>query len=229
MTPVLFNIGCIILLISSILPLVFTFRPNRTSRRIALYLLIGGLGCLLAFAAARFSSPAEINIDLFTISSGLNLSLHLDRLSVFFMAIISAVGICCAIYSLGYVEHDASGIKRQLMTALTSFFILMMLMVTASGNMFAFVFFWEAMSISSFFLVMYDYEKAETQRAGLFYFVMTQLSTVFLMLAFFSIYRITGSLDIQAAAGMAPLAKSLIFVALFVGFGIKAGLIPFHK
>jgi hydrogenase-4 component B len=228
-TPALFSVGFIILLLASILPLLAIYRPGRLNRRIALWLLIIGLGCMLASAITQLLSSTDAYFNLYSISPGLSLAFHLDRLAGFFIVLIAVVGICCAIYSMSYIEHNASETKRQVLTALSAFFILMMLLVVASSNMFAFIFFWEAMSIVSFFLVMYEYEKAETQRAGLFYFVMTQLSTVFLLLAFFSIFHITGSMDIQAVSDLTPLTKSLIFVALFIGFGTKAGIIPFHK
>jgi len=48
----------------------------------------------------------------------------------------------------------------------------------ASDNTFSLLFFWETMSITSFLMVMFDYDKADTRKSGMFYFVMTQLSTV---------------------------------------------------
>jgi formate hydrogenlyase subunit 3/multisubunit Na+/H+ antiporter MnhD subunit len=227
--PTLFSVGCAILLLASILPLVMVYKPNLTSRRLALCLLIGGLICILAASAIQFYDNREDWFHLLEISGGLNLSFHLDRLSAFFSAIISVAGISCAIYSLAYNEHDTSGVKCQLLTALTSLFILLMLLVVTSATLFAFIFFWEMMSISSFLMVMYEYEKPETQRAALFYFTMTQISTVCLMLAFLNIYSITGSADISAANTISLPAKNLIFAALFIGFGTKAGIVPFHK
>lgn len=217
------------LLLAGLLPLAALYRPALISRRLSQWLLIGGLGCALGAAVTQLTGSGEVNFTLYTLSPGLSLACRLDRLSSFFAVLIAAVGICCAVYSMGYIEHGSSPQKRQLLASLTAFFLLMMLLVVTSANLFAFIFFWEAMSIASFLLVMFEHEKAETQRAGLFYFAMTQLSTLFLLLAFFGIYHLSGSLDIQSAAGIAPAAKNLIFAALFIGFGVKAGLIPFHK
>ena len=61
-------------------------------------------------------------------------------------------------------------------------FIVSMPLVVVSFSMFSFLFFWEIMALSSFLLVMVDYEKKETQKAGIFYFVMTHFSTLFLFL-----------------------------------------------
>jgi formate hydrogenlyase subunit 3/multisubunit Na+/H+ antiporter MnhD subunit len=57
---------------------------------------------------------------------------------------------------------------------------------------------------------------------------MTQLSTVFLLFAFLFIYNATGSFDIRQITS-SPLITSIAFIFLFIGFGIKAGIIPFHK
>jgi formate hydrogenlyase subunit 3/multisubunit Na+/H+ antiporter MnhD subunit len=107
-------------------------------------------------------------------------------------------------------------------------FIASMVLVVASSTMFSFLFFWEIMALTSFLLVMTDFEKKETGKAGMFYFVMTQLSTVFLLFAFLFIYNATGSFDIRQITAT-PLVTSVAFIFLFLGFGIKAGIIPFHK
>jgi hydrogenase-4 component B len=85
------------------------------------------------------------------------------------------------------------------------------------------------MSLTSFFLVMFDYEKKETQKSGLFYFVMTQMSTLFLMLAFIIVYNFTGSFDLKPVSDASPALQGVVFISLFIGFGIKAGIMPFHK
>jgi formate hydrogenlyase subunit 3/multisubunit Na+/H+ antiporter MnhD subunit len=108
-------------------------------------------------------------------------------------------------------------------------FILSMVLFVASDNMFSQLTFWELMSLLSFFLVMFHYEKEETPKSGLFYFVMTQMSTVFLLFAFIIIYTLTGSFNLQPLTGISPLLNSIIFLVLFIGFGIKAGIVPFHK
>ncbi len=145
------------------------------------------------------------------------------------MLIISLVATCVSFYSFSYIEEHGTSIAKNLQLSLMGFFVLSMLLLVASDNTFSLLFFWEIMSLTSFFMVMFDRDKPETQKSGLFYFVMTQMSTVFLMFAFIAIYRVTGSFDIAPVTGASPLMKSVIFLALFVGFGIKAGVMPFHK
>ena len=77
--------------------------------------------------------------------------------------------------------------------------------------------------------MLYEREKPESRKAAIFYLVMTQFSTLFILLGSLVLYHLSGTLDIGPAASLAPSAASFIFIAFFIGFGTKAGVIPFHK
>lgn len=143
--------------------------------------------------------------------------------------LISLVCLSVIIYAFSYIKHLDNPLKRNFLSSMMALFILSMILVTASKNLFAFIFFWELMSLSSFLLVMFEYKKEEIKKAGIFYFVMTQLSTVFLLFAFILIYNQTGSLEIASLKALPPLIIFAAYGALFIGFSIKAGVIPFHK
>jgi formate hydrogenlyase subunit 3/multisubunit Na+/H+ antiporter MnhD subunit len=221
--------GCALLLSACFLPLITIARLGKSSRRIALIIMLSGLACITTAAFICFFSEADCSQNIYALTSELVFNIHLDRLAAFFVALIGIVAFCSVIYSFNYIEHGGTEKRRQILTALLPLFILSMIMVVASDNMFGFLFFWEIMSISSFFLVMYDWEKAETQKAGIFYFVMTQFSTLFLFIAFLLIYRYTGTFNIDNNGILPGVAKGFAFIALLIGFGTKAGLIPFHK
>jgi hydrogenase-4 component B len=225
----LFLCGGALLLLAFVLPLIALVKPGKTSRRISLCILLAGITCITTAALVCFFSSGDYYRTIYNLTSGLVFNIHLDRLSNFFTALIGIVGFCSIIYSFSYIEHAGTDKKRQVFPALLALFILAMIMVVSSASMFSFLFFWEIMSVSSFMLVMYDREKAETQKAGIFYFVMTQFSTLFLFIAFLLIYRYTGSFDMQTTNALPQVAKNFAFIALFIGFGTKAGVIPFHK
>ncbi len=183
---------------------------------------------MLAFSAEILLSDTTYNLIAYQITSMFQFSFMVDRLAAFFLALVSVVSVAVAVYSVQYVEHEAHEGRKNLIVGLMNFFIFSMLLVIASFSMFSFLFFWETMALSSFLLVMTDFEKKETQKAGIFYFVMTHLSTLFLFFAFLFIYLQTGTFD-MVALHADPLIISVAFVFLFLGFGIKAGIIPFHK
>jgi len=197
-------------------------------RRISLVLTCAGVALLLISSIQFFYANQTLSLSLYGLLPGVSLSLCIDRLSAFFIVVISIVSFAVAVYSFGYVEHEGSNTHKSILVSLMNVFIASMVLVVSSGNTFCFLFFWELMSLSSFLLVMYEYGGKETRKAGIFYFVMTQLSTAFLMFGFLTMYTMNGSFDITPTSSGGVMV-SLVFISLFIGFCIKAGAIPFHK
>jgi Formate hydrogenlyase subunit 3/Multisubunit Na+/H+ antiporter, MnhD subunit len=161
----------------------------------------------------------------------IEISFFIDRLAAFFLLLIGTVAACTAVYAIGYTEHMVGGNRRNILCGGMALFVLAMTLVVASHTTFSFLLFWELMAAVSFVLVMYEYKDAGTTKAGIYYFVMTQLSTLFVMLGIIALFVLTGSFAIAPliiTPDTAPLA-TVAFLALFVGFAIKAGIIPFHK
>lgn len=225
-SAVFFIGGVSVLLFSGLLPAVFVSHPGARFRRISLLLMI--LGCLsLLFSALTVFMSGGFVFEITLV--GARLLFDVDWLSAFFILVISIVSVCVGIYSFAYIEHIKNIAKRNVLVFLMAIFIASMAMVVASRHLVGFLIFWETMSISSFLLVMLDYENEETKKAGVFYFVMTQLSTVLLLFAFISIYSQTGIMELSGLASLTPTMAMYLFVFLTMGFGIKAGVIPFHK
>ncbi|VVB61224.1 F(420)H(2) dehydrogenase subunit L [uncultured archaeon] len=204
---------------------MFISKGGRLVRRISLS--VAAISCilLLAFSSIVVYQNQALSFSLYQMLPALQFSFFIDRLAAFFILIISIISLSVSIYSIGYIEHYSGDTKKNSLVSLMILFMLSMILVVASKTLFSFLFFWEIMALSSFILVMFEYEKKETRKAGIFYFIMTQLSTVFLLLAFIMIYNATGSFDIAKVSDASP----FVFLFLFAGFGIKAGIIPFHK
>jgi hydrogenase-4 component B len=218
--------GAIAALISgTVLPLLYR---SKNMRKGAFGLSLISSVLLLGFAGMVLYTGKEPVFPTLGYLPGLDFTLSADRLAAGFILLIAAVVPGVSIYSVEYVEHARSEARKNLQTALTNLFILAMLMVVLAGNMVGFLLFWEIMSLSSLLLVLHDYSSEENKKAGFFYFVMTNLSTAFLSLGFISLFRLTGSAEFgpleYPAADLA-----LPFLFLFIGFGVKAGLVPFHK
>ena len=220
--------GLAIFIIALLVPLPFVRRSIKGINRISQWLHILANMLFIFLSLFLLITGQSLQTTLYQIIPSAGFSFVIDRLAAFLIFTISIVSLCAGIYSLTY-EKSAPENKKCLMASLTSFFVLSMLLVVASKNPFSLLFFWETMSISSFFLVMFDHEQKLTQKSGLFYFIMTQMSTVFLLFAFLAMYSATGSFDIQPVSGISSGMKALLFLCLFIGFGIKAGVMPFHK
>lgn len=212
-----------------VIPIVgFKFKNSKITRQAALFFTCIASILLLAISLEVILSGQSFSLFAYQIMPTLQFSFLIDRLSAFFILLVSVVSVSVAIYSVHYVEHGTHDGRKNLIVSFMNIFIASMVLVIASSTMFSFLFFWEIMALSSFLLVMTDLEKKETGKAGMFYFVMTQLSTVFLLFAFLFICNATGTFNIQQIRA-SPLVTSVAFIFLFVGFGIKAGVIPFHK
>jgi hydrogenase-4 component B len=229
MLNALFIAGLSVCLAVTLVTLVLATRATRVMRQAFLWLLLAGNLSFLAFSLVVCIGNTEFNITLYRLAPALQFAFFVDRLAAFFIIIISLVATCVSLYSLRYVEHHGTDTGKNLLVAMMSLFILAMVLVVASANTFAFLFFWEVMSVTSFLLVLNEREKPETQKSALFYFIMTQMSTVFLMFGFLAISKYTGSFDIAPVTGIPPALQTAAFLSLFIGFGIKAGMMPFHK
>jgi formate hydrogenlyase subunit 3/multisubunit Na+/H+ antiporter MnhD subunit len=102
-----------------------------------------------------------------------------------------------------------------------------MLLVISARNAVLFLCAWEAMSLASFFLVMTEHEKEHVRRAGWLYLVATHLGTACLLALFLLLGQGSSSLDFANFAS-SPRAAGVLFVLALVGFGAKAGFVPFH-
>lgn len=202
---------------------------KKYTRSISLSLIALASILLIVFSLDPIIHDTKIAFSLYSITPLFSLSLLVDRLSAFFVMVISIVSLPVAIYSISYIEHMAGSMRKDMSVSLMSIFILSMIMTVLSENTFCFIFFWEMMSLSSFFLIMTEYDKADTRKAGIFYFIMTQLSTVLLFAAFIIMYVRSGSSNLNAISLLDPNTRAILLLALFAAFGIKAGIVPFHK
>ena len=228
MLTILFVSGIVIFLAVTLVTLAFVLNIGRVVRQGALWLTLLASLLFLGLALDIIATNQAFHTVLYQIAS-LRFSFVIDGLAAFFILIISLVSACVAVYSLRYIDHGGTEAGKNFHVSMMATFILSMLLLVASENSFALLFFWETMSLTSFFLVMSELDKKETRKSGLFYFAMTQMSTVFLLFGFLAMYRLTGSFDIRPVTGASPVMNTAIFLSLFIGFSIKAGVMPFHK
>ena len=155
-----------------------------------------------------------------------------DNLSVFFAATISIVSIPIFIYTLGYIKEYKNIYSLGYNIALTAIFIVSMVLVVISKDSITFIVFWEIMSVTSFFLVIYEHKERANIDSGIMYLIMTHISGFFLMALFAFLYQITGSTDFNEITQSSNLISGndikTVFVLAVIGFGAKAGFVPLH-
>ena len=159
-------------------------------------------------------------------------SLAIDKLSALMLIIIAVASVATVLYSKGYVagylERYSEAHISMHYTALVTLVVSMMLVVVSSGG-FSFLFAWELMTIASFMLILFEADRHEVRRAALNYLVMMHIGFLFLVVGFVMLYNVTGSANFAAINAYYEHANLLpLFVILFIGFGMKAGLFPMH-
>ncbi|UWG95364.1 formate hydrogenlyase [Dehalobacter sp. DCM] len=201
-----------------------------------------GLVNLFCIAASVLTAVASVSIilnrtgkliifDWQSVLPFINLQISIDNLSALFLLALSVLVFCVSIYSISYIDHYRGKRNIGLFYLLYVLFIVTMFLVLTASNAVIFYMSWEAMSLLSYFLVVFETEKEENQKAGTLYIVMTHLATALLLVGIAIIYNYTQSFEIMntSTAGAIPTAaKNAAFLLFLVGFGTKAGVIPFH-
>lgn len=228
--PELFLAAVALYVLGALAPLVL--RESIAARSFCLpaaasFLVVAtSVGMIFSGSVFRFSSSNGVP------AQALGFTFYAGGLSEFFMLILGAVGFAVSVYSVGYAQSYSGKHSVRVLAALFNAFVLSMLLVIVTDDVFSFLVFWELMSLSSFFLVAYEHEKPANLRAGLTYLVVTHLGTALITAAFMVLYFETGSLSFDAfrsaAPSLSPLAKTAVFLLGFAGFGTKAGLVPMH-
>jgi hydrogenase-4 component B len=208
------------------------FLPRRSSGAQILAAAIVLAGSALGMTAALAALTAGVRVSLRLRGPVPEFAFHfqLDALSAFFLAPICLMGALGSIYGLSYWRqrrHPRTGRRLQLCYGIL--LASMSLVVLASDGI-AFLFAWEVMALSAFFLVSTEEYKKEAQDAGWLYLVSTHVSTLSLF-ALIALLRLAcGSFEFRPIeAGQASLGlRTAIFLLALFGFGFKAGMMPFH-
>lgn len=155
------------------------------------------------------------------------LKFGLDSLSGLFLIPLLILTAATSIYGWKYF-----GSHKQEKTHWFFFTVLVtgMVLVLLSRNAIAFIFSWEIMSVSSFFLVITDKTNEKTMRAGLIYFITAHFGAALLFVMFFILSGSGGSFDFTSWNNLqlSPAKASLVFILALIAFGTKAGFMPFH-
>ena len=157
--------------------------------------------------------------------------LRLDALSGFFLSVIGVVSFAVGVYSPGYVrgfEHGRDSLP--VLGGFAALFLTGMMLVVLADDAFLFMVAWELMSLSSYFLVAFHHDHAANRRAAFLYLLMAHIAALTILLGFGVLASFGGGFgfDSMREAQLSFGWASVTFVLAFVGFGIKAGLVPLH-
>ena len=164
-------------------------------------------------------------------ASAISFGYTVDPLAAWFLLVLSILAIPIALFSVGYVSHPHVR-RRSVFIGVTLNVLLMAVeMVFAADDVIAFLFAWELMTLATAGLVATEQELRANRRAAYLYLVMAHVGTGGLIAAFLILASAGGSLSfttILAGDLATGGTRHLLFALFFLGFSVKAGVIPLH-
>lgn len=202
---------------NGVFPWAFTFLPLS----LFVYFLswIHGLG----------DGPQVINYAWIP-SYGINLDFRIDGLSLLFALLITGIGALVFFYSTYYLKGHQS-LDR--FYGFLAMFMASMLGVVLSDNLMAMFIFWELTSISSFFLIGFNYEEKSSRKSALTALGITGFGGLVLLAGVVLLGSVGGSFSFS---DLVPLSETIQnspsypwIVGLFmIGAFTKSAQFPFH-
>lgn len=222
-------IGIITLLLSGFAAGIFCKKLKTLV--LSILVAIGSVFCAIPAVKVLFGSQNLVkSFDFNSIFGSVNFVI--DPLSAFFILVITVMSLLSVIYSNGYLKPylESKNINSHLV--FLPVLIASMLAVVTCQNAFMFLICWEVMSLSSFFLVIFESSKKDVLKAGIKYLVFMHISVIFIIIAFALMAIKSGSFDFESFKIILQNNTSfanIVFILAFIGFGTKAGFVPFHN
>jgi proton-translocating NADH-quinone oxidoreductase chain N len=154
-------------------------------------------------------------------------SLQMDGLSLLLASVALGLGTFVVLYSGPYLSRETGQEKFYAMLVLM---ISMIIGLGSATDLFNLWIWFEAMAVTSYLLVAFYRERPTSLEAGIKYLVQSATGSALIVVGIALVLAKTGSLElahIRSAAGASPLllAAGALF---FIGFGVKAALVPLH-
>ncbi len=155
--------------------------------------------------------------------------LSFDPLSLFFLAITSVVIIASSLFASSMMGRKREGRGEDACVSWVYFSIIISsIFVLTAGDVFSFLLAWEMMSIFIYLMVSCPSKSSP----GYLMLAIGEAGTMAIMMAFLLLANHAGSLEFstiaQGSTTLSPAIRWWVFILSFVGFGIKAGLVPLN-
>jgi multicomponent Na+:H+ antiporter subunit D len=170
-------------------------------------------------------------LRLVELSPGIELALRVDAAGIMFALSASFLWILTSFFAFGYMR--GAGEKKQ-----TRFFAMLAICLSAtmgiafSANLLTFVLFYEILSVATYPLVIHA-GSDKAYKIGRQYLVYAITAGMALVAGIALVLAAEGSMDFVAggfiSGSHSPILLWTIFLAFFIGFGVKAGVMPLHS
>ena len=189
----------------------------------------GGLGSLTLLICGLYAlfSESSYQVSLWVLPNIGKLTVTVDHLSAFFLVVTAVVAMPAALFAAARIGNDQrhhTGISAALYMGL----LLAIILVLIAADIFLFLVAWEIMSILIYLLV----NQGDQERPGYLMLAIGETGTLAVVVALLLLAGTAGTLSLEGikTAGfiLTPGLSWVIFILSFVGFGVKAGLLPLN-
>jgi NADH-quinone oxidoreductase subunit L len=215
---------------------------GKSRRKSAALIAIGGQIVALAISVVAVLPTLQThgfravqNFTWFTFGDQtLRLGFVLDPLAAAMLVMISLVGLCIFVFSVGYMADDKNFTR---FFAYLSFFSGAMLGVVVANSLLLLFMFWELVGLASYLLIDFWIERPSAAAAAKKAFITTRIGDMGFFLGMLWLYNRNGTLlfydgghGCLESAGLATLGASATFIALLIFCGAvgKSGQFPLH-
>lgn len=195
---------------------------------------VGSLSAILVLlvSALLLIGDQSFRTELWPVLSLGTMKLAADRLSALFLFVTAAVFLPVSIFSGGYLEKYRTHYSLQYFGILYHALFASIVLILIANDTISFLVSWEMMSIVSYLLVNFEYEREESSHAGFVMLAMSEAGTIAVAVAFILAGQFAGGLDFDQMRSAAQLSHGVgwaIFLLSFFGFAVKAGLVPVNS
>ncbi|MEA2026402.1 MAG: NADH-quinone oxidoreductase subunit L [Chloroflexota bacterium] len=205
-------------------------------------LISAGIATVMAFGALTADEPMRVGFTLYTwipagpidvaghiVDLNIEFGFLFDNLTAVMVIVVTWIGALVHIYSIGYMEHDAS--KWRFFSYLNLFMFSMLLLVMADSYLVIFGA-WELVGLSSYLLIGFWYTKRAPALASKKAFLVNRVADHGFLVGIMAVLLLTGTANVlESFAGFEHvdnLVQDVVVGLLFVGAAGKSAQFPFH-
>ena len=225
-------------LVASFFILILANSRRRTAAALAILGQIAALALSITAFLPTFAAPGFRSVHNFTWftfgDQALRLGWVLDPLAAAMMIMITLVGLCIFVFSVGYMAGDKNLTR---FFAYLSFFSGAMLGVVIANSLLLLFFSWELVGLASYLLIGFWIDRPSAAAAAKKAFITTRIGDLGFFLGMLWLYHSSGTLlfydqgrGCLENAGLLAIGASATFIALLIFCGAigKSGQFPLH-
>jgi hydrogenase-4 component B len=182
--------------------------------------LAGGIIVVLHGAGAQTTLGADV-VGAVT--------LRLEPLACVFVALLGTIALAIGLYAPRY-HHRGRGTALYLLVFNLALFASLTVLVAGNATMFLVA--WGAMTLLSYLLILRHHRREGVARGAFLFLALGEVGFAMIVAAFVLLGTKTGTLDLTQMAARSHAVpggwRAAIFVLALLGFGFKAGVVPFH-